>query len=885
MSPDERNCSTSSALGTYVIIGFGVVYAIILITVSVYSYRFLNKYNAKFMSSSSCKKLKLWSQDVYKRRRCYIPIITHLLDQVTDFAVVIQFRELAMAKTSNDCGGLNMWDLFGLSIFVLLFYRIISSFLIFQSTKSLQRMMLQFVDLELFRALYVNYLCDKNEPCSPQRWITSLEATFESTPQALIQTIFLVKAGSVGDSYIVIFSVVMSLWTIISKIVSDDRIISVLTARRLSLQFAAYDCKKCACISWTFVCRYIWRILDVSSRIFICSLVWLFIGGWYLFFIIIFEGLALMCVCIYTKRFEFLFGIVAMVVSKSVKITQKMSIVWMVYRCIMNVILMSVITALTYTDIDCWKCATYEERTTFISSNTAVRIMLIYCWVAVVSVPILSIYLYKNIFQGLQSNARTIKDMLRSRDWYGILEMQSYKGDYGVYNAETGENLLMLAIQYNYGKLVDYISSNGKVDLHCMTKDSKSLLDYVILSKRNYNSDPNLSKKYLGKLLITIAEKEPHMTCKEDGKANPLVLAAYIGNMDAYEKLKKDLSPYDGKQSIFYAIDGDETELLKSVFGHGPYTYSHRSCIRPEYTKNNMRFREEMISQHKPNILQWLMNASIVEQHKRVPSMDVQQLWFYAAQKGSVKTVKVIQTCIDQRTSLTILDTNNEGGTALHIACQRDADQRDMNVVNYLRRYIDVNIQDKAGKIATDYLETLEIPDNRLYKIVVLGAGGVGKSALVIRFITDQFLEEYDPTIEDSYHKQLSIDGHACMLDVLDTAGQDEFAALTDRWIRETEIFLILFAIDNVSSFRDVQRFKTIIQHIKEDTTTLIILVGHKVDLEEDRKVSTEDANKLVESWGTRENMYIEASAKDRIRSDDCFMDAVRLWWKVKGYA
>eukprot|EP01083_Nonionella_stella_P141912 438103_1 len=394
MSSDPT-CSTSSVLGTSVIIGFSIIYGIILTIVSVYSYRFLNTYNEKFMSSSGCKKVKLWSQDVYKRRRCYIPIITHLLDQVTDFAVVIQFGELAN-KTSADCGDLNMRYLFGLSIFVLLFYRVISSWLIFQSTKSLQRMLLQFLDLELFRALYVNYLCDKNEPCSPQRWITSLEATFESTPQALIQTIFLVKVGSSSDSFVVVFSVVMSLCTIISKIVSDDRIISNLSASRLSLQFVAYDCKKCACISWSFVCRYIWRILDVSSRIFICSLLWLSMGGWYLFIIIIGEGLELLCICICTKRFEFLFGIVAVVVSKSVEITQKISIWWMIYRCVTNVVLMSVITVFTYTDIDCWKCASYDERGKFISSNLAVRIMLIYCWVAVVSVPILSIYLYKN---------------------------------------------------------------------------------------------------------------------------------------------------------------------------------------------------------------------------------------------------------------------------------------------------------------------------------------------------------------------------------------------------------------------------------------------------------------------------------------------------------
>jgi len=56
------------------------------------------------------------------------------------------------------------------------------------------------------------------------------------------------------------------------------------------------------------------------------------------------------------------------------------------------------------------------------------------------------------------------------------------------------------------------------------------------------------------------------------------------------------------------------------------------------------------------------------------------------------------------------------------------------------------------------------------YKLVVLGGGGVGKSALTIRLVTDNFLDEYDPTIEDSYRKQVQIDNQTALLDVLDTA-------------------------------------------------------------------------------------------------------------------
>ncbi|RAL64452.1 hypothetical protein DID88_001928 [Monilinia fructigena] len=56
-----------------------------------------------------------------------------------------------------------------------------------------------------------------------------------------------------------------------------------------------------------------------------------------------------------------------------------------------------------------------------------------------------------------------------------------------------------------------------------------------------------------------------------------------------------------------------------------------------------------------------------------------------------------------------------------------------------------------------------------LYKLVVLGDGGVGKTALTIQLTLQHFVETYDPTIEDSYRKQVAIDGQSCMLEVLDT--------------------------------------------------------------------------------------------------------------------
>ena len=84
---------------------------------------------------------------------------------------------------------------------------------------------------------------------------------------------------------------------------------------------------------------------------------------------------------------------------------------------------------------------------------------------------------------------------------------------------------------------------------------------------------------------------------------------------------------------------------------------------------------------------------------------------------------------------------------------------------------------------------------------VVLGSGGVGKSALTFRLITDSFVTGYDPTIEDDYRKSISIDGQLERLDILDTAGQEEYNSMRDMWYQSGEGFLLVYSITNRSTF------------------------------------------------------------------------------------
>ena len=97
-----------------------------------------------------------------------------------------------------------------------------------------------------------------------------------------------------------------------------------------------------------------------------------------------------------------------------------------------------------------------------------------------------------------------------------------------------------------------------------------------------------------------------------------------------------------------------------------------------------------------------------------------------------------------------------------------------------------------------------------------LAAGAVGKSALTIRFFQDTFVLDYDPTIEDSYRKQIVVDGVTQILDILDTAGQDQYSAMRDQYIRTGEGFLCVFAINDMRSFQEIESYRGQIRRVKD---------------------------------------------------------------------
>ncbi|KAG5832037.1 ras-related protein R-Ras isoform X2 [Anguilla rostrata] len=165
------------------------------------------------------------------------------------------------------------------------------------------------------------------------------------------------------------------------------------------------------------------------------------------------------------------------------------------------------------------------------------------------------------------------------------------------------------------------------------------------------------------------------------------------------------------------------------------------------------------------------------------------------------------------------------------------------------------------------------------FKIVVVGGGGVGKSALTIQFIQSYFVSDYDPTIEDSYTKICSVDGKQTRLDILDTAGQEEFGAMREQYMRSGEGFLLAFALNDRGSYNEIQKFHTQILRVKDRDDYPMVLVGNKVDLEPLRQIPKEEAQAFA-----RENRihYMESSAKSRYNVDEAFLQVVRAIRRFK---
>jgi len=162
----------------------------------------------------------------------------------------------------------------------------------------------------------------------------------------------------------------------------------------------------------------------------------------------------------------------------------------------------------------------------------------------------------------------------------------------------------------------------------------------------------------------------------------------------------------------------------------------------------------------------------------------------------------------------------------------------------------------------------------RQFNVVVLGAGGVGKSALTVRFIRDVFVENYDPTIEEHYRRNMMCDGHFSSLEVLDTAGAEQFTSLNEVYIKSGRGFVLVFSLTQEASLKEVDNLRKQISRIKGgDHAVPIVIVGTKLDLVNEREVQRNTIQSLASQWDLP---FYETSAKRNWHVGEVFEDLLK---------
>lgn len=130
-------------------------------------------------------------------------------------------------------------------------------------------------------------------------------------------------------------------------------------------------------------------------------------------------------------------------------------------------------------------------------------------------------------------------------------------------------------------------------------------------------------------------------------------------------------------------------------------------------------------------------------------------------------------------------------------------------------------------------------------KLAVLGRAGVGKSALVVRFLTRRFIWEYDPTLESTYRHQANIDDEVVSMEILDTAGQEDIQQ-KEGHMRWGDGFILVYDITDRGSFEEVGPIRALLEEVKKPKNVPLVLVANKSDLEHARQVSTEEGERLA---------------------------------------
>ncbi|GAB6030117.1 Ras-protein Rab-35 [Chamberlinius hualienensis] len=167
---------------------------------------------------------------------------------------------------------------------------------------------------------------------------------------------------------------------------------------------------------------------------------------------------------------------------------------------------------------------------------------------------------------------------------------------------------------------------------------------------------------------------------------------------------------------------------------------------------------------------------------------------------------------------------------------------------------------------------------DHLFKLLIIGDSGVGKSSLLLRFADNTFSGNYITTIGVDFKiRTLEVDGEKVKLQIWDTAGQERFRTITSTYYRGTHGVIVVYDVTSGDSFANVKRW---LHEIDQNCDVVNrILVGNKNDSPDRKVVLTEDAQRFADQMGIQ---LFETSAKDNLNVEEMFNAITRLVLKSK---